>query len=83
MEKLTFKEKAGYATGDLAGNLIWMMVIFFLPNFYTDTFKIPATAAGTLFLVVRLFDAINDPLMGIIADRTKTIAPIYYGLHCH
>ncbi len=72
MKKLSFKEKAGYASGDLAGNLIWMMVVFFLPNFYTDTFAIPAAAAGTLFLVVRLFDAINDPLMGIIADRTNT-----------
>ncbi|MFW5758190.1 MAG: MFS transporter [Bacteroidota bacterium] len=72
MEKLTFKEKSGYAAGDLAANFIWMMVVFFLPNFYADTFAIPATAAGTLFLVVRLFDAINDPLMGIIADRTNT-----------
>jgi sugar (glycoside-pentoside-hexuronide) transporter len=47
------------------------MVIFQLA-FYTDTFGISAAAAGTLFLVVRVFDAAFDPLMGVIADRTNT-----------
>ena len=72
MNKLSFKEKAGYASGDFAGNLIWQTLMFFLPSFYSDTFGLPLAAAGTLFLVVRIFDAINDPLMGIIADRTTT-----------
>src|SRR5512135_1648157 len=47
------------------------MVMFQLV-FYTDTFGITAAAAGTLLLVVRFWDAIFDPMMGVIADRTKT-----------
>jgi Na+/melibiose symporter-like transporter len=47
------------------------MIIFQLA-FYTDTFGITAAAAGTLFLVVRVFDAAFDPLMGVVADRTNT-----------
>ncbi len=66
MNKLSFKEKAGYASGDFAGNLIWQTLMFFLPSFYSDTFGLPLAAAGTLFLVVRIFDAVNDPLMGKI-----------------
>ena len=41
-------------------------------SFYTDTFGISAAAAGTLLLVARFWDAIFDPLMGVIADRTNT-----------
>jgi len=47
------------------------MVMFQLA-FYTDTFGITAVAAGTLLVVVRVWDAIFDPMMGIVADRTKT-----------
>ena len=47
------------------------MVMFQLA-FYTDTFGIAAAAAGTLLLVVRVFDAAFDPVMGVIADRTNT-----------
>ena len=47
------------------------MVMFQLA-FYTDTFGITAAAAGTLLVVVRVWDAIFDPMMGVVADRTKT-----------
>ncbi len=47
------------------------MVMFQLA-FYTDTFGITAAAAGTLLVVVRVWDAIFDPMMGVAADRTKT-----------
>ncbi|HMA76316.1 MAG TPA: MFS transporter, partial [Candidatus Krumholzibacteriaceae bacterium] len=50
----------------------FQMFINFLLFFYTDVFGIPAAVAGTLFMVSRLWDAVNDPLMGIIADRTDT-----------
>ncbi len=70
--KLTFKEKVGYGLGDTASNLYFQMYINFLLFFYTDVFGIPAAAAGTLFMLSRFWDAVNDPMMGIIADRTNT-----------
>ncbi|MFL5620335.1 MAG: MFS transporter [Gemmatimonadaceae bacterium] len=71
-ERLSVKEKAGYGIGDAAANFIFQTMIIFQLAFYTDTFGITAAAAGTLFLVVRVFDAAFDPLMGVIADRTNT-----------
>lgn len=71
-EKLSIKEKVGYALGDTAANLIFQTMVMFQLVFYTDTFGISAISAGTILIVVRVFDAIFDPIMGIVADRTKT-----------
>lgn len=71
-EKLSVKEKIGYSLGDTASNLFFQTFILFLPIFYTDVFGLPAAAMGTMFLVTRIFDAVNDPVMGTIADHTKT-----------
>lgn len=71
-EKLSVKEKIGYSLGDTASNLFFQTFILFLPIFYTDVFGLPAAAMGTMFLVTRIFDAVNDPIMGTIADHTKT-----------
>ncbi len=70
--KLSVKEKIGYGMGDAASNIIFQTVMTFLAFFYTDIFGISAAAVGTLFLSVRLLDAITDPLMGSLADRTQT-----------
>ncbi|MBN2803691.1 MAG: MFS transporter [Deltaproteobacteria bacterium] len=69
---LRAKEKFGYSLGDFASNLFWMTFVFYGMFFYTDVFGIPAAAVGTMFLVTKLWDAINDPMMGIISDRTNT-----------
>ncbi|MDF3830175.1 MULTISPECIES: glycoside-pentoside-hexuronide (GPH):cation symporter [unclassified Pseudocitrobacter] len=69
---LTFKEKIGYGLGDTASNLVLKPTMLFLAYFYTDVFGISAAAMGTIFLVSRLLDAITDPLMGMIVDRTRT-----------
>lgn len=71
-QKLTLKEKLGYGVGDTASHFVWDMVGFWILIFYTDTFGIPAAAAGTIMLIARVWDMISDPLMGIIADRTET-----------
>ncbi len=71
-EKLSIKEKVGYALGDTAANLIFQTMVMFQLVFYTDTFGISAITAGTILVVVRVFDAIFDPIMGIIADKTNT-----------
>ena len=72
VQKLPFKEKFFYGFGDLASVLYWQTFMLYLTYFYTDVFLIPAAAAATLFVVSRVWDGINDPMMGIIADRTKT-----------
>lgn len=71
-QKLSFKEKISYGFGDLASVLYWQTFMLYFTYFYTDVFLIPASAAATMFLVSRIWDGVNDPLMGIIADRTKT-----------
>jgi glycoside/pentoside/hexuronide:cation symporter, GPH family len=69
---LTFKEKSGYALGDTAFVLFWHTWSQFLLIFYTDVFGITAMAAGAMFFVTRLVDAFADPIMGLIADQTKS-----------
>ncbi|MBD1262265.1 MFS transporter [Maribacter polysiphoniae] len=72
MEKLKLKEKAGYGFGDFASSMFWKMFSVYLLFFYTDVFGISAAVVGTMFLVTRIFDGLNDPIMGILADRTNT-----------
>jgi len=72
MNKVSVIEKIGYGLGDTASNIVFQVVMGFMLYFYTDVFGISAAAVGTLFLIVRLFDAITDPIMGGIADRTNT-----------
>lgn len=69
---LSVKEKIAYGLGDTASNIIFQTVMMFLLIFYTDVVGIPPAVVGTLFLGVRLIDAITDPLMGSFADRVET-----------
>lgn len=70
--RLSFIENFGFALGDTASNFFFQTFNIFLLYYYTDVFGIEAAAAGTMFLLTRLWDAINDPIMGLIADRTQT-----------
>lgn len=70
--RLTLKEKFAYGLGDMASNIVYQAVINVLMYFYTDVYGIEAAAAGTLMIVVRFADAVLDPLMGAVADRTRT-----------
>jgi GPH family glycoside/pentoside/hexuronide:cation symporter len=70
--QLKMREKLAYGFGDLASVLYWQTFMLYFTFFYTDVFLIPASAAATMFLVSRIWDGVNDPVMGIIADRTKT-----------
>jgi GPH family glycoside/pentoside/hexuronide:cation symporter len=71
-QKLSVFEKIGYSLGDGAANLVYMTIILFSLNFYTDTMGIAAGVAGTLLLLGRFWDAFFDPMMGVLADRTET-----------
>jgi len=70
--RLSFKEKLGYGLGDTASNVFFQFVNIFLLYYYTDVFGLNPAVVGTLFVVARFWDAISDPLMGAIADRTNT-----------
>lgn len=69
---LSLKEKVGYGFGDAASSMFWKMFSMYLVFFYTDIFGISAAAVGTMFLFTRIWDAANDGIMGVIADRTTT-----------
>jgi glycoside/pentoside/hexuronide:cation symporter, GPH family len=71
-QKLSFFEKAGYSAGDSAANFVFMTMILFQTNFYTDVFGLTASAAAAILLWPRLWDAAVDPIVGILADRTET-----------
>ena len=72
ISKLPVKEKIGYGLGDAASNLYFQTFMLYISYFYTDIFGLPAAAMGTMFLVTRIWDAVNDPIMGMIADRTES-----------
>lgn len=69
---LSVREKIAYGLGDTASNIVFQSVMLFLSFFYTDIFGISPAVVGTLFLAVRLLDAVTDPLMGALTDRTNT-----------
>ncbi|WP_338686577.1 MFS transporter [Haloferula helveola] len=70
--RLGWVERIGYGLGDLASNLYFQMFNMFLLFYYTDVFGISAAAVSWIFLLSRVWDAVNDPVMGVIADRTRT-----------
>jgi GPH family glycoside/pentoside/hexuronide:cation symporter len=69
---LPLREYIGYALGDTASNLFFVTFNIFLIYYYVDVWAIPAASITFMMLVVRLWDAVNDPMMGLIADRTRT-----------
>lgn len=73
----SLKEKIGYGFGDMSTSMFWKIFSFYLPIFYSDVFGLPLAAVATLMLVTRVWDAVSDPMMGVIADRTNTHAGKY------
>lgn len=69
---LSVKEKVGYGLGDMASNFYMGFFGLFLLYYYTDVFGISPAAAATMLLVTKVVDAISDPAMGLIADRTNS-----------
>ncbi len=69
---MKLSEKIGYGFGDMSSSMFWKLFSYFLPFFYSNVFGLSLADAGVLMLVTRVWDAVSDPMMGIIADRTKT-----------
>ncbi|MFU0881232.1 glycoside-pentoside-hexuronide (GPH):cation symporter [Kluyvera cryocrescens] len=70
--KISNKEKFGFGLGDAASHIVFDSSVAILAYFYTNIYGLPPAVMGTLFLVVRVLDAITDPIMGAIADQTKS-----------
>ncbi len=66
------KEKIGYGFGDMSSSMFWKIFSYYLPFFYSNIFGLSLVDAGVLVLVTRIWDAVSDPMMGIISDRTQT-----------
>ncbi len=69
---LSFAEKVGYGLGDMASNFYLGFFGLFLLYYYTDVYGLAPAAVGTMLLVTKIVDAISDPAMGLIADRTNS-----------
>ena len=72
MEPLTFKNYFVYGMGNFASQLSWTMVGTYLSIFYTDVFGLGVGAVAMLMLIAKVWDGINDPMMGTIMERTHT-----------
>lgn len=70
--KVPFLSKLAYGFGDVGCNFSWSFVVSFLMIFYTDVFGVSMAAVATLMLVSRIWDAVNDPVIGSLSDRTKS-----------
>ena len=66
------KEKIGYGFGDMSSSMFWKIFSYYLPFFYSNIFGLSLVDAGVLVLVTRIWDAVSDPMMGVISDRTQT-----------
>jgi GPH family glycoside/pentoside/hexuronide:cation symporter len=71
-DRLKTSEYIGYALGDTASNFFFQTFNIFLTYYYVDVWGIPATALLWMMPIVRLIGAFDDPIMGLIADRTQT-----------
>lgn len=67
--KLSWLQRIGFGSGDMAQNLIYQTVSMYLLIFYTNVFDISAAAAGIMFLIVRVIDVIWDPIVGAFVDK--------------
>lgn len=70
--KLSIKEKFGYSLGDTASHFVWDLVGFWLLIFYTDIYGLSPAMAGVIMFVGSIWDAVMDPVVGIISDRTSS-----------
>lgn len=70
--RLSIHEKVSYALGDTASNFFFQFFSIFIVYYYTDVYGLSTAAVTTMLLMVKLWDLISDPLMGVIADRTTT-----------
>ncbi|MCF7929041.1 MAG: MFS transporter [Spirochaetales bacterium] len=70
--RLGVKEKLGFGVCDLGGNLFFTVIGFYLLIFLTDSVGLPAAVAGTALMIGKIWDAVTDPAVGYLSDRTRS-----------
>ena len=70
--KLTIKEKASYGLGAVGKDMVYMLSASYILYYYQDILGVSAITMGIILLIARVFDAFNDPIMGIIVAKTRT-----------
>ncbi|MFI3207979.1 MAG: glycoside-pentoside-hexuronide (GPH):cation symporter [Eubacteriales bacterium] len=71
-KQVPVSERVSYASGLLGQNMIYNFMAMYIMFFFTDLLLIPTQAATIIVIVASLWDAVNDPMMGLVADRTRT-----------
>jgi len=70
--RTSLAEKIGYGFGDMSSSMFWKIFSYYLPFFYSNIFGLRLDQVAILLVVTRIWDAVSDPMMGILADRTNT-----------
>ena len=70
--KLTWKEKLSYSIGAVGKDMVYMLSASYVLYYFQDLLGVSAVAMGVILLVARIFDAFNDPIMGVVVARTRT-----------
>ena len=70
--KLTFKEKASYGLGAVGKDMVYMLSASYILYYYQDIMGVSAVAMGIILMAARVFDAFNDPIMGVLVAKTRT-----------
>ncbi len=70
--RTSFGEKVGYGFGDMSSSMFWKIFSYYLPFFYSNIFGLTLDQVALLLVVTRIWDAVTDPMMGVLADRTAT-----------
>ena len=71
-QKLNLKTKLAYGAGDLGPAITANISVFFLLIFFTNVAGIPAGMAGSILLIGKIWDAVNDPVVGVLTDKTQS-----------
>ena len=71
-DRISAKERWSYGIGSIGNNIIYGLMTTYLLYYYSDVYIIPLAVVGTMFIVVRIFDAINDPIFGFLIDNTHS-----------
>ncbi|MCR5674897.1 MAG: glycoside-pentoside-hexuronide (GPH):cation symporter [Lachnospiraceae bacterium] len=72
MKSLSLKEKISYGLGAVGKDMVYMLSASYILYYYQDLLGVPATVMGAILLVARVFDAFNDPIMGVLVAKTRT-----------